>query len=261
MRYRPFGAIPFLLFTPSLPLPRNNKAARQTNRTFSPDRISWSARRRFLFYPAPGFRHPYYETLYLVGHSGYSWRRLPQAAIATTWASIAVVSTRMAATTVRTVFRRVASRNRESTHWVFYWPADRESLALESGHSVEKTRLRGVATTGLVRCGTSATTGIAGRLFRRVVLAPTICFSVASVSAQITATTVRTVFSCVASRNRERGRSAVLLACRFRACRVKCIFKKTSSSGARPRHPPVAFAPLRGRRLEESRLPAGWLSV
>ena len=55
-----------------------------------------------------------------------------------------------------------------------------------------------------VCCITSVAMGSAGRLPLRRVPPPTTWASITTVSAQITAAAMRTVFSCVASRNRER---------------------------------------------------------
>ena len=61
----------------------------------------------------------------------------------------------------------------------------------------------------------SAATGTAGRHPLLRVPTPTTCASATAGSLQIITAAVRTVLSCVASRNRERGRAAVLLACRL----------------------------------------------
>ncbi len=82
--------------------------------------------------------------------------------------------------TVRTVFRCVASRNRERT-----------------------SRPRAIARTVSVACVTSASTGSVGRRPLRAAV-PTTWTSTTPGSSRSISTTVRTAFRCVASRNRER---------------------------------------------------------
>ena len=91
-------------------------------------------------------------------------------------------------------------------------PCVRFSVALPPGigRGRSDTRLRATATRTTEGCITSVTTGTAGRRrFPRVAAIATIWTSVIAGSSRITSTTVRTAFSCVASRNRESGRWAL----------------------------------------------------
>ncbi len=98
------------------------------------------------------------------------------------WASATEGSARRAAMAVRTVFSCAASRNRERT-----------------------ARPRAFAAAAKERCGASATPGASGRRrFRRGVAMPTTWTSATEGSTRRTTMAVRSVFSCVASRNRER---------------------------------------------------------
>ncbi len=81
-------------------------------------------------------------------------------------------------------------------------------LLLPIGPPLRHTRLRASAAMIMVCCGSSAVTGTVGRHPLRRVPTPTTCTSTTAVSTRITATTVGTVFSCVASRNRERTNPA-----------------------------------------------------
>ncbi len=73
--------------------------------------------------------------------------------------------------------------------------------------SAQRHRPRASATPGTItdteHCCVSATTGSVGRRLLRRVTMPTTCTSATAGSVRRTATPVRTVFSCVASRNRE----------------------------------------------------------
>ena len=104
-------------------------------------------------------------------------RRRLRAPVPTTWASTPPGSVRRTTVTVRTVFRCVASRNREAA------------------------RPRAIATPAPVHCMPSAAPGTVGR--RRCPVPMSASWTSAPPgSGRRIATTVRTVFSCVASRNR-----------------------------------------------------------
>ncbi len=116
-------------------------------------------------------------------------RQLRREAMPTTWTSATPESARRLPTAVRTVFRCVASRNKE--HPRASATRDREP---EAG------------------CMKSATAGTAGRRrFRRGVAMPATCSSTTAGSIRRIAATVRTVFRCVASRNKEHPRASATL--------------------------------------------------
>ncbi len=120
--------------------------------------------------------------------AGTAGRRRLRVPMPATWASTTAFSPdRPAKRPVGAVFSCVASRNRERT--------SRPRASATADGAKQKA--------GRASCGASATTGSAGRR-RRSAPMPTACTSTTAESTRRTLASMRTVFRCVASRNRER---------------------------------------------------------
>ena len=143
--------------------------------------------------------------------TGSAGRRSRREAMPTACTSATAESTRRTVVAMRTVFSCVASRNREAVRPRASATADGEPE---------------------LRYMTSVTTGTSGRRSRREAM-PAACTSTTAVSAHRASITVRTVFRCVASRNREAARPRASATPEAPRATVHCLASATTGSAGR----------------------------